>query len=102
MTSYKINRSFIILAVVLSVLGLGACTKKFSTINTPYIGSSTATLNQLFVGFVSNLALSGGDQNDDNGWLYPITQQGMVYTHPDFAYASTGIWGNFYHNLANY
>jgi hypothetical protein len=102
MTRFKINQSFIILTVALSLLGLGACTKKFSTINTPYTGSPTATLKQLYIAFVSNLALSGGDQNDDNGWLYPITQQGMVYTHPDFPYASTGIWGNFYHNLSNY
>jgi hypothetical protein len=26
----------------------------------------------------------------------------MVYTHPDFGYASTGIWSNYYHNLSNY
>src|SRR5579859_2524635 len=86
----------------LVAVGLASCTKKFTTINEPWKGSPTATLPQLYAGFVSNMALSGGDQNDDNGWLYPISQQGMVYAHPDFPYASTNIWSNFYYNLANF
>jgi len=92
----------LIMPAFVIAFGLASCTKKFTTINTPWQGSPTATLPQLYIAFVSNMALSGGDQNDDNGWLYPISQQGMVYAHPDFPYASTGIWGNFYTNLANY
>jgi hypothetical protein len=46
----------------------------------------------------------GGLQVGYNSWVYPITQQGAVYTHPDYSYGSDGNadWSNFYHNLANY
>ncbi len=102
MIHYKRIRLFIALAPLFLALALASCTKNFQTINTPFNGSSQATLQQIYVAFVSNMALSGGDQDDDNGWLYPITQQGMVYTHPDFIYASTDIWTKYYHNLSNY
>ncbi len=101
MTYYKKSRLPLALLIVLAA-GIASCSKNFQTINKPWTGSTIATLPQIYVAFVSNLALSGGDQNDDNGWLYPITQQGMVYAHPDFPYASTGIWSNFYLNLSNY
>ena len=90
------------LLLLVAALTIPACSKNFKEINTPWNGSPIATLPQLYVAFVSNLQLSGGDQNDDNGWIYPITQQGVVYAHPDFPYASTGIWSNFYHNLSTY
>jgi len=102
MRNYKRNIFRVQVMVLLCVAGLASCTKKLNTINIPPFGAPNTTLNQLYVAFVSNMALSGGDQNDDNGWLYPIAQQGMVYTHPDFPYGSTGIWSNYYHNLANY
>jgi hypothetical protein len=102
MRNYKRNIFRVQAMVLLCVAGLASCTKKLNTINIPPFGAPNTTLNQLYVAFVSNMALSGGDQNDDNGWLYPIAQQGMVYTHPDFPYGSTGIWSDYYHNLANY
>jgi Starch-binding associating with outer membrane len=102
MRNYKRNDFRTLATVFVCALGMASCTKKLETINIPPTGAPNTTLNQLYVAFISNMALSGGDLNDDNGWLYPIAQQGMVYTHPDFPYASTGIWGNYYHNLANY
>lgn len=102
MRNYKRSISSVFVIGLLFAIGLGSCTKKFSTINTPYSGAPTATLPQIYVAFISNMALSGGDQNDDNGWLYPIAQQGAEYTHPDFQYATTNIWSNFYHNLSNF
>ena len=102
MTNYKKCKWPVAVMILFFSLIFFSCTKNFNTINKPWNGSPTATLPQLYVAFLSNLQLSGGDQNDDNGWLYPITQQGMVYAHPDFPYASTSIWSNYYHNLSNY
>src|SRR5580698_5750279 len=80
-----------------------SCTKNFEKINTPWNGSPIATIPQLYVAFVSNLA-EGGDQVTYNSWTYPITQQGVVYTRPDYPFAGDGNndWNNFYHNLSNY
>jgi hypothetical protein len=92
------------LAWLLLLLAAGSsCTKNFKTINTPWQGSPTASVAQLYIAFVSNMAL-GGQQVGNNSWVYPITQQGAVYTKADYAYASDGdtYWTNFYHNLPNY
>jgi hypothetical protein len=90
--------------VLIFALGLASCTKNFKTINTPWNGSPTPTLPQLFVAYVSNIDnTANSEQRDDNGWLYPITQQGAVYTKSDYTYGgSTSAWGDFYHNLSNY
>ncbi|HXB45494.1 MAG TPA: SusD/RagB family nutrient-binding outer membrane lipoprotein [Puia sp.] len=80
-----------------------SCTKNFEAINTPWSGPASATVPQLYVAFVSNLT-QGGDQVTYNSWTYPITQQGVVYTKPDYPYGGDGNtdWSNFYHNLSNY
>jgi Starch-binding associating with outer membrane len=80
-----------------------SCTKNFTSINAPWNSSPNTTVPQLYVGFISNLAL-GGLQVGYNSWVYPITQQGAVYTRADYSYGSDGSadWSNFYHNLANY
>jgi hypothetical protein len=46
----------------------------------------------------------GGLEVGYNSWVYPITQQGVVYTRADYSYGSDGDadWSNFYHNMANY
>jgi Starch-binding associating with outer membrane len=88
----------------LLVLGFASCTKNFETINTPWNGSPTPTLPQLYIGFVANLdATANTEMRDDNGWILPITQQGAVYTKSDYPWSSTtSIWTDFYHNLPNY
>ena len=39
-----------------------------------------------------------------NSYWYPISQQGIVYTQPDYSYdgGPSREWSNFYHNLSNY
>jgi hypothetical protein len=83
--------------------GLASCTKNFKTINTARTGSPTASVAQLYVAFVSNLA-QGDNQVSYNSWTYPITQQGAVYTKADFVFGNDGSedWTSFYHNLSNY
>jgi hypothetical protein len=80
-----------------------SCTKNFNSINTPKTGSPTASVQQLYVAFVSNMT-QGDQQVTYNSWTYPITQQGAVYTKADFTYGNDGneLWTNFYHNLPNY
>lgn len=80
-----------------------SCTKNFINLNTPRVGSVDATVPQLYTGFISNMAL-GGLEVGYNSWIYPITQQGVLYTRADYSYGSDGNsdWSNFYHNMANY
>ena len=94
----------LLLMIVIIICTLASCTKKFDSINTPWSGSPTANVQQLYAGFVSNLALTYSDQSNDNGWIYPITQQGMVYTKPDYPITNGAgdDWNNYYHNLSNY
>jgi hypothetical protein len=94
---------FIFLAGLVILLGGAACTKNFKTINAPWNGSTVASVSQLYVAFVSNMTL-GDQQVGDNSWVYPITQQGVVYTKADYAYGNDGdeYWSNFYNNLPNY
>lgn len=91
------------LPLVLLLTALASCTKNFKEINQPYQGSSDASVSQLYVAFISNLAL-GDQQVSYNSWIYPITQQGAVYTKADYVYGNDGVenWINFYHDLANY
>jgi hypothetical protein len=101
----KYNRSSLslILMILIVALGIVSCTKNFTTINTTSSGSPVATLPQLFVAFVANIDnTANSEQRDDNGWVYPITQQGMIYTKSDYSYAATSAWSDFYHNLSNY
>jgi len=93
-----------ILSIVMLIIVLGSCTKKFEAINTPWNGSPTASVPQLYVAFVSNLLLTYGDQATMNSYWYPISQQGIVYTKPDYSYdgGPSSEWSNFYHNLSNY
>ena len=104
MTKYIRSRLLPILVVSVFALGLASCTKNFKAINTPWDGSPTPTLPQLYVAYVANLDnTANSEQRDDNGWLYPITQQGAIYTHSDYSYGgSTSAWSDFYHNLSNY
>ncbi len=90
--------------VFLVVLGLSSCTKNFETINTPWSGSPTPTLPQLYIGIVANMdATAQTEMRDDNGWILPITQQGVVYTKSDYPFSTTtSIWSDYYHNLPNY
>jgi hypothetical protein len=90
-------------AIVLFAIVCASCTKNFQTMNTPWNGSPIATIPQIYTAFVSNL-VQGGDQVTYNSWTYPITQQGVVYTKPDYPYGGDGNtdWSNFYHNLSNY
>ena len=94
---------FIFLAGLVILLGGAACTKNFKTINAPWNGSTVASVSQLYVAFVSNMT-QGDQQVGYNSWVYPITQQGVVYTKADYAYGSDGdeYWSNFYNNLPNY
>jgi hypothetical protein len=89
--------------LIFLIAGISSCTKDFKTINTPWQGSPTASVAQLYVAFVSNMA-QGGQQVGYNSWVYPLTQQGVVYTKADYSYGSDGdtYWSNFYHNLPNY
>ena len=82
----------------------GSCTKDFKKINTPWNGSPSASVQQLYIAFTSNLLLTYGDQATMNSYWYPITQQGIVYTKPDYSYdgGPSDEWSNFYHNLSNY
>lgn len=100
---YKRNHSLIIMLFALISGGLASCTKNFKTINTARTGSPTASVAQLYVTFVSNLA-QGDNQVSYNSWTYPITQQGAVYTKADFVFGNDGSedWTSFYHNLSNY
>ncbi|MEP6611629.1 MAG: SusD/RagB family nutrient-binding outer membrane lipoprotein [Mucilaginibacter sp.] len=88
---------------IMMLVAVSACTKKFDTINTPPFGSPIANVQQLFTGFESNLQL-GDPQVSYNSWVYPITQQGVVYTKADYVYGTDGNenWVSFYNNLSNY
>jgi hypothetical protein len=99
----KRKNIFSISCLIFLIAGIGSCTKDFKTINTPWQGSPTASVAQLYVAFVSNMA-QGGQDVGYNSWVYPITQQGVVYTKADYAYGSDGdtYWSNFYHNLPDY
>ena len=102
---YKINKLGLKIGAPLLVLCiLNSCTKKFEEINTPWNGSPAASPQQLYVGFVSNLLLTYGDQGTMNAYWYPLSQQGIVYTKPDYSYdgGPSSEWTNFYHNLSNY
>jgi len=90
--------------VLIALAFMASCTKKFEEINTPWNGSPSATLQQLYIASVGNLQLTYGDQGTMNGWWYPITQQGIVYTRSDYSYdgGPSSEWSNFYHNLSNY
>jgi len=88
---------------IMMLVAVSSCTKKFDTINTPPFGSPTANVQQLFTGFESNMQL-GDPQVSYNSWVYPITQQGIVYTKADYVYGTDGNenWVSFYNNLSNY
>ncbi|HTR28548.1 MAG TPA: SusD/RagB family nutrient-binding outer membrane lipoprotein [Puia sp.] len=90
-------------ALFLLIGGISSCTKNFETINAPTNGSPVATVSQLYVGFVSNMA-QGDQQVGYNSWVYPITELAPVYTKADYSYGNDGneYWSNFYHNLSNY
>jgi hypothetical protein len=98
-TYIRINSAIMGLSI-LTALELTSCTKKFDTINKPWQGSPTASVQQLYDGIVSNLQLNN-DQQFENQWLYPITQQGAVYHRSDYAYGESD-WSNFYANLSAY
>jgi SusD/RagB-like outer membrane lipoprotein len=102
MIYYKTKHLSIIAAGLFAMIFV-SCTKNFEAINTPWNGSPTATVPQLYTAFVSNLA-QGDAQVTYNSWTYPITQQGVVYTKPDYSYGNDGNedWSKFYHNLSNY
>ncbi|TDW96033.1 SusD/RagB family nutrient-binding outer membrane lipoprotein [Dinghuibacter silviterrae] len=104
MTRYNKGNALTLGTALMLIVGLASCTKNFKTINTPWNGSPTPTLPQLFTAFVANLdATANTEQRDDNGWIYPITQQGAVYTKSDYLYGgSTSAWSDFYSNLSNY
>ncbi|HLK28123.1 MAG TPA: SusD/RagB family nutrient-binding outer membrane lipoprotein [Puia sp.] len=93
-----------ILSILMILTVLGSCTKNFKEINTPWNGSPSASVQQLYIAFVSNLFLTYGDQATMNSYWYPISQQGIVYTKPDYSYdgGPSDEWSNFYHNLSNY
>jgi hypothetical protein len=93
-----------ILAILMVFGTFVSCTKNFEKINTPWTGSPTASPQQLYTGFLSNLFTTYGDQATMNGWWYPISQQGIVYTRGDYSYngGPESEWSNFYHNLSNY
>ena len=93
-----------IMSILMVILVLGSCTKDFKKINTPWNGSPAASEQQLYIAFVSNLLLTYGDQATMNSYWYPISQQGIVYTKPDYSYdgGPSSEWSNFYHNLSNY
>jgi hypothetical protein len=88
---------------IMMLVAVSSCTKKFDTINTPPFGSPIANVQQLFTGFESNLQL-GDPYVSYNSWVYPITQQGVVYTKADYIYGTDGgeNWNSFYNNLSNY
>jgi Starch-binding associating with outer membrane len=90
--------------LLICIVVIGSCTKDFKKINTPWNGSPSASVQQLYIAFTSNLFLTYGDQATMNSYWYPITQQGIVYTKPDYSYdgGPSEEWSNFYHNLSNY
>ena len=94
---------FSVAALVILFGGASSCTKDFKSINTPWQGYPTATVSQLYIGFVSNMTL-GDQQVGNNSWVYPITQLAPVYTKADYSFGTDGneYWSNFYHNLPNY
>lgn len=94
---------FLPAALIILLGGVSSCTKNFKTINTPWQGSPTASVSQLYVAFVSNMTL-GDQQVGNNSWVYPITQLAPVYTKADYVFGNDGdeYWSNFYHNLPNY
>jgi hypothetical protein len=94
---------FLPAALIILLGGASSCTKNFKTINTPWQGSPTASVSQLYIAFVSNMTL-GDQQVGNNSWVYPITQLAPVYTKADYVYGNDGdeYWSNFYHNLPNY
>jgi hypothetical protein len=98
------NKGTALFIGVILILVSASCTKNFKAINTPWNGSPTPTLPQLFTAYVSNLDnTANSEQRDDNSWIYPITQQGAVYTRADYSFGgSTSAWSDFYHNLSNY
>ena len=51
------KRTYFYLAAALIILlgGASSCTKNFKTINTPWQGSPTASVSQLYIAFVSNM-----------------------------------------------
>jgi hypothetical protein len=101
----KINSTGIkILSILIVIAVFGSCTKNFEKINTPWNGSPSASVQQLYIAFTSNLFLTYGDQATMNSYWYPISQQGIVYTKPDYSYdgGPSDEWSNFYHNLSNY
>lgn len=92
------------MSILMVIMVLGSCTKDFKKINTPWNGSPAASVQQLYVAFVGNLLLTYPDQATMNSYWYPISQQGIVYTKPDYSYdgGPSSEWSNFYHNLSNY
>src|ERR1017187_5615089 len=104
MKQQGINSCIKIMYILLIIIFLGSCTKDFTKINTPWNGSPAASVQQLYVAFTSNLLLTYGDQATMNSYWYPISQQGIVYTKPDYSYdgGPSSEWSNFYHNLSNY
>ncbi len=80
---------------------MASCTKNFQEINTPHSGSTTATLLQLYTGIGAQLDNTAeGEDATSTRWLYPITQQGAVYTRSDYTFGQGANWSGFYQNLA--
>src|SRR5579872_237788 len=91
----------IIAATAFFIAMLASCTKNFQEINTPHIGSETATIAQLYTGIGSQLDNTAeGEDATSTRWLYPITQQGAVYARSDYDFGQGANWSGFYQNLA--
>ncbi|MFI5160585.1 MAG: SusD/RagB family nutrient-binding outer membrane lipoprotein [Sphingobacteriales bacterium] len=87
------------LAIFIAILA--SCTKDFQKINTPHIGSETATINQLYTGIGSQLDNTAeGEDATSTRWLYPITQQGAVYARSDYDFGQGANWNGLYSNMA--
>ncbi len=100
-----INNKWKALMLFIIITVLYSCSKeKLADLNKPWNGSPTASVAQLYGGFVSNMALTYGDNDVAYGWLYPITQQAAVFAHSDWplSVAAGDNWNNYYHNLSNY
>jgi hypothetical protein len=80
---------------------LASCTKKFPAINATPFGSASANLTQLYQGVGANITITAeGEEFAATRWLYPITQQGAVYTASDYLYGGGANWNGYYQNLA--
>jgi len=89
--------------ILLFAVLLGSCTKDFETINTPPVDPTDAPTPQVFNAIISSTPMVSGEYSVINTWIYPITQQAIVFggSYP-YDNAKASVWENYYRGMADY